>query len=54
MSTLVSIIIALLVVGLILWLVNKFAPFDKKIKTVINVIVIILLIIWLLRVFGIV
>ncbi len=53
MSGIVSVIITLVVVGVILWLVNAYAPIDKKIKTIINVVVVILAIIWLLRVFGI-
>jgi hypothetical protein len=49
---LISIIITLVVVGVILWLVNTYLPMDRKIKTILNVVVVILVILWLLRGFG--
>jgi hypothetical protein len=52
--TLISLIISLVVVGLILWLINTYLPIDPKIKTIINVIVLIVVILWLLQVFGVV
>lgn len=38
---------------MLLWLVNNYIPMDGKIKTIINVVVIILVVLWLLQVFGI-
>lgn len=49
---LVTVIITLIVVGLLLWLVNNKLPMDGTIKTIINIVVIIAVIVWLLRVFG--
>jgi hypothetical protein len=49
---LVNLIITLIVVGLLLWLVNNYIPMDGNIKTILNVVVIIAVIIWLLRLFG--
>jgi hypothetical protein len=49
---LLSVLIAIVVAGLILWLVNTYIPMDRKIKTIFNVVVVIVLIIWLLKVFG--
>jgi hypothetical protein len=50
--TLISLIISLVVVGLILWLINTYLPIDPKIKTIINVIVLVVVCLWLLQVFG--
>jgi hypothetical protein len=51
---LLTILIVLIVAGLILWLVNTYIPMDHKIKTIFNVVVVIVVIIWLLKVFGVV
>lgn len=52
MSTLVTVVIVLVVVGLLLWLINNYIPMDGKIKSILNVVVVICVIIWLLKVFG--
>lgn len=49
---LMSLIITLVVVGVGLWLVNNYIPMDGKIKTILNVVVVIAVILWLLSVFG--
>ena len=49
---LLTILIVLVVSGLILWLVNTYIPMDHKIKTIFNVVVVIVVIVWLLKVFG--
>jgi hypothetical protein len=46
---LISILIALIIVGLVLYAVNHWLPIDGKIKQIINVVVIVLVIVWLLR-----
>lgn len=51
--SLLSIIIALVVAGLLLYLINSYIPMDPKIKNILNVVVVIVLAIWLLKVFGI-
>jgi predicted membrane protein len=48
----ISIILTIVVVGFVLWLVNRYLPMDGKIKTILNWVVVILLIIWLLRALG--
>lgn len=45
---LVQLIVALIVLGVILWLVNTYIPMDEKIKTLINVVVVVAIILWLL------
>jgi hypothetical protein len=52
MSTLLNVVIILIVVGLVLWLINRFIPMDYKIKQILNVVVVIAVIIWLLKAFG--
>lgn len=49
---LLTILIVLLVVGVILYLINRFAPIDPNIKQIINWIVIGVVIIWLLKALG--
>ena len=50
--SLLSLIIVLVVVGVLLWLVNNYIPMDGKIKSILNAVVVILVIIWLLQAFG--
>jgi len=50
---LLSILLVIVVVGVLLWIINTFIPMDRKIKQIFNVVVVIILIVWLLRVFGI-
>lgn len=50
--TLIGLLIVLIIVGVVLWLVNSMIPMDGKIKTIINVIVIIVVLLWVLQSFG--
>ena len=47
-----NILIAIIVVGVILWLINNFIPMQGSVKKILNAVVIIILVIWLLNVFG--
>ena len=49
---LITIIIALIVVGVLLWLVNTYIPMDGKIKSILNAVVVIAVVLWLLQAFG--
>lgn len=49
---LLQIVIALIVVGVLLWLVNRFIPMQGTIKSILNGVVIIAVVLWLLNVFG--
>jgi hypothetical protein len=49
---LLSILIVLIIVGVLLYLVNNYIPMDRKIKSILNIIVLICVIIWLLKAFG--
>ena len=50
---LIQVVVVLVVVGFILWLINRFIPMAGSIKTILNVVVVIAVILWLLSVFGI-
>lgn len=50
--SILSIIIAIIVVGVILWLINTYLPMDSKIKQILNIVVVIILVLWLLKAFG--
>lgn len=50
--SILTILIVLLVVGVILYLINNFVPLDPKIKTIINWVVVIVVIIWLIKALG--
>lgn len=49
---LVNIVIALIVVGVALWLINTFIPMASSIKTILNVVVVVAVAIWVLKAFG--
>jgi formate hydrogenlyase subunit 4 len=49
---LVQLVIALVVVGVALWLINNYIPMDATIKKILNVVVVIVVVIWLLNIFG--
>jgi hypothetical protein len=42
----------LIVVGVLLWLVNRFIPMQGSIKSILNGIVVIAVVLWLLNLFG--
>jgi hypothetical protein len=50
--SLVGLIITLAIVGVILWAINAYLPMDAKIKQILNIVVVIVVILWLLQVFG--
>jgi hypothetical protein len=50
--SLIALIIVLMVVGILLWLINAYVPMDAKIKMILNVVVFIVVVLWLLSVFG--
>jgi hypothetical protein len=49
---LVTVVITLAVVGILLWLVNRFIPMQSQIKGILNAVVVIAVVIWLLKVFN--
>jgi hypothetical protein len=49
---LMQILLTLIVVGVLLWLVNRFIPMAGSIKSILNAVVVIGVVLWLLNVFG--
>jgi hypothetical protein len=49
---LIQVLLVLVVVGVLLWLVNRFIPMQGTIKSILNAIVVIAVVVWLLNVFG--
>ena len=49
---LVQVVVVLIVVGVLLWLVNRFIPMAGSIKSILNAVVVIAVVLWLLSVFG--
>jgi hypothetical protein len=47
-----TILIVLIVAGIILYVVNNYIPMDGKIKSILNVVVVLVVIGWLLKIFG--
>jgi len=50
---LITLILVLVVVGVAMYLVNVYVPMDSKIKTILNWVVVIVVILWVLNIFGI-
>jgi hypothetical protein len=49
---LVYIVLALIVVGMALWLINTYIPMVSSIKTILNVVVVISVCVWVLKAAG--
>ena len=50
--TLIGIVLVLIIAGLILWLINTYIPMASAIKSLLNIVVFIVLLIWVLQAFG--
>lgn len=49
---LLQVVLVLVVVGVLLWLVDRFIPMAGSIKSILNAVVTIAVVLWLLNVFG--
>jgi predicted membrane protein len=49
---LVNLVIALIVVGMALWMINRFIPMASSIKTILNVVVVVAVCVWVLQAVG--
>jgi len=49
---LLQILMILAAVGVLLWLVNRFIPMQGTIKSMLNAVVVIAVVLWLLSIFG--
>lgn len=52
MSTFITVIFVLIVIGIVLYLVNTKVPMDSTIKLIINIVVVLAVIAWLLGFVG--
>lgn len=48
----VHILVILIVAGVLLWLVNTYVPMAPPVKSIVNILVVLILCVWLLGVFG--
>jgi uncharacterized membrane protein (Fun14 family) len=51
---LLTIVLVLIGVGVLLWFVNNYIPMDGKIKSILNLVVVVVVAVWLLQTFGII
>jgi hypothetical protein len=49
---LLQLVIVLVAIGVLLYVVNNYIPMDGKIKSILNAVVVIGVVIWLLQAFG--
>ncbi|MGB6198371.1 MAG: Thivi_2564 family membrane protein [Candidatus Acidiferrales bacterium] len=49
---LLQVLMILVVVGVLLWLVNNYIPMQGTIKSILNAVVVIVVVLWLLDIFG--
>ena len=49
--SIISLLITLIIIGVALYLINTLIPMDDKIKTIINVVIVLVILLWLLQVF---
>ena len=49
---LVQLVEVLIVVGVLLWLVNRYIPMQSTIKSILNAVVVIVVVLWILNVSG--
>lgn len=52
--TLLNIVVVLVVVGLLLWLINNYIPMAASIKSLLNIVVFVVVLVWLLQVFRVI
>jgi chromate transport protein ChrA len=49
---LTTVILAIVAVGLLLWLVNRFIPMQGQVKSILNGVVVIVLVLWIANLYG--
>ena len=53
MTTLITALIGLVIFGVIVYLIDNYVPMAPPIKTIFKVVVVLVLVVWLLQLFGI-
>ncbi len=49
---LINLVVALIVVGVGLWLINRYIPMASSIKAILNIVVVVSVCVWVLQVAG--
>jgi hypothetical protein len=49
---LINLVVVLIVVGVVLYLINRYIPMASSIKTILNVLVVVVVCVWLLQAVG--
>jgi hypothetical protein len=49
---LLQVVITLVFVGIVLWLVNRFIPMQSTIKSILNGVVVIAVVLWIANLYG--
>ncbi|HEV2170022.1 MAG TPA: Thivi_2564 family membrane protein [Candidatus Binatus sp.] len=50
--SLLNIVVILTVIGLVMWLINTYIPMAAAIKSLLNIIVFVVMLVWVLQTFG--
>ena len=50
----INVVLTLIVVGVLLWLINTYIPMQSTIKSILNIVVVVAVVLWLLYGFGII
>jgi hypothetical protein len=50
--TLLELIVILVLIGMVMWAINTYVPMSAGIKRVLNIAVVIAVVLWLLKAFG--
>jgi len=50
----VTIALIIIAVGILLYLANRYIPMEGTVKKILNIVVIVALVLWLLRTFGVI
>ena len=49
---LINLVVTLIVVGVVLYLINRYIPMASSIKTILNVVVVVFVCVWVLQAVG--
>jgi hypothetical protein len=49
---LINIVVVLIVIGVALWLINNYIPMASSIKSILNVVVVVAVVVWVLEAAG--
>lgn len=50
--TLIQLVVVLVVVGVVMWLINTYIPMQRSIKSILNVVIVIAVVLYVLTAFG--